>query len=125
MLTNHKIIAFAATSKAEAAKAFYEGVLGLTLTSDDPFALAFSAGGTMLRIQKVAAHTPLPYTTLGWETDAIAEAVSALAARGVRFERFEGMDQDSAGVWAAPGGAKVAWFRDPDGNLLSLSQHPR
>lgn len=122
MLTNHKMMAFAATTDAARAKAFYEGTLGLKVTSDDPFALALDAGGTMLRVQKVEKHTPPPFTVLGWHSDDIARDVAALTERGVKFERFPGMEQDAAGVWSAPGGAKIAWFKDPDGNTLSLAQ---
>jgi uncharacterized glyoxalase superfamily protein PhnB len=115
-------MAFVATTNPERAKAFYEGTLGLPLTSDEPWALVFSIRGTVLRIQKVEGHTPHPFTALGWLVPDVATAVAALAARGVRFERFEGMHQDDAGVWTSPSGAKVAWFEDPDGNVLSLTE---
>ncbi len=108
-----KIVAFVATKKPEQAKQFYRNKLGLKFLSDDGFALVFDIQGTMLRIAKVKDFTPAAYTVLGWEVSAIEESVAQLAAKGVKL-----------GIWAAPGGAKVAWFKDPDGNILSLSQHP-
>jgi uncharacterized glyoxalase superfamily protein PhnB len=123
MLVTQRLIGFVATVDGERAKAFYGGVLGLPLVSDDEFAAVFVAAGTVLRVQKVRGHVPLPFTTLGWQVADLASAVTGLAARGVRFERYEGMPQDELGIWAAPGGAKVAWFKDPDGNVLSLSEN--
>jgi catechol 2,3-dioxygenase-like lactoylglutathione lyase family enzyme len=92
------------------------------VVSDDGFELALEAAGTMVRIQKVDAFTPHPFTALGWEVPDIDRSVQELAAAGVAFERFPGLTQDDRGIWPAPGGARVAWFKDPDGNLLSLSQ---
>jgi catechol 2,3-dioxygenase-like lactoylglutathione lyase family enzyme len=117
-----RLIAFAGTKDPQKARQFYEGVLGLRLVADEPFALVFDANGTMLRLQKVEQTVALPYTALGWQVDDIAAIVRGLAAKGVSFERFEGLEQDELGVWTSPGGAKVAWFRDPDANLLSLTQ---
>lgn len=122
MLGSEKIIAFVATTGAARAREFYEGVLGLRVVSDDPFALVLDAGGTMLRLQKVSEHRPAPFTVLGWAVADIRAAVEGLRAAGVTFERFPGMDQDERGIWTAPGGARVAWFKDPDGNTLSLTQ---
>jgi catechol 2,3-dioxygenase-like lactoylglutathione lyase family enzyme len=119
-----KVVAFVATKQPKKAKAFYREKLGLKFVSDDGFALVFDIDGTMLRIATVQDFTPFPFTVLGWEVKAIAKSVSVLAAKGVKFERFPGLPQDEMGVWSAPGGAKVAWFKDPDGNILSLSQHP-
>src|SRR6266542_2996125 len=116
-----QLVAFVATSDAARSRRFYENVLGLPLISDEAFALIFDAHGTLLRIQKVDAVAPAPYTVLGWASRDIDADVRALAGKGVAFERYEGMEQDSAGIWRAPDGAKVAWFKDPDGNLLSLS----
>ena len=124
MLESTPIIAFAATKDAEKATEFYRDVLGLKLIADEAYALVFDAGGTMLRIQKVAEVTALAYTSLGWQVPDIAASVKELDEAGVRFERFPGIDQDDAGIMTFPDGAKVAWFRDPDGNLLSLTQHP-
>ena len=121
---NHdwQLVAFVATSDAARARGFYEDVLGLPLISDDPFALIFDAHGTLLRVQNVDAVAPVPYTALGWSRRDIEADVRSLGAKGVAFERYEGMNQDAAGIWAAPDGARVAWFKDPDGNLLSLSE---
>lgn len=118
------IIAFLATTEPERAREFYRATLGLRLVSDDGFALVFDAAGTMLRIQKVDEHRPPPFTALGWRVDDIAEAVAALSARGVEMARYPGIDQDGSGIWNAPGGAQVAWFHDPDGNTLSLTEFP-
>jgi len=122
MLDSGKLMAFVATRQAEQARAFYEGTLGLTVLSDDDFAVALDANGTHLRIQKVANFEPLPYTALGWQVSNIAVTVDGLRARGVSFQIFPGMAQDERGIWRAPSGAQVAWFRDPDGNTLSLTQ---
>jgi catechol 2,3-dioxygenase-like lactoylglutathione lyase family enzyme len=117
------VISFVPTKDFARAKAFYADTLGLRLTATDDFALVFESGGTMIRVVNVGAFQPAPFTILGWQVKDATHAVSALAARGVVFERFPGMPQDALGIWAAPGGARVAWFKDPDGNLLSVSQH--
>jgi catechol 2,3-dioxygenase-like lactoylglutathione lyase family enzyme len=122
MLTGAKLMAFVGTSDATRARAFYEGVLGLTVISDDDFALALDAGGTMLRVQKVGPVDPPPYTVLGWQVVDLAGTVDDLSRRGVRFEVYPGMAQNPRGIWHAPSGARVAWFKDPDGNTLSLTQ---
>jgi catechol 2,3-dioxygenase-like lactoylglutathione lyase family enzyme len=122
MLAQHSIIAFAATRDAVRARRFYEDVLGLRLISDEPWALVFDANGTMLRLQKVDSFTPQPFTTLGWRVLDIRAVSEALQQRGLRFERYPGFDQDELGIWTAPGGGRVAWFKDPDGNTLSLTQ---
>jgi uncharacterized glyoxalase superfamily protein PhnB len=122
MLGACNVMAFVATTDAERAKAFYGDTLGLPLASDEPWALVFAVPGTVLRVQKVERHTPHPFTALGWFVPDVAAEVAALAARGVRFERYDGMSQDDAGVWTSPSGAKVAWFKDPDGNVLSLTE---
>jgi len=123
MLGSAKLMAFVTVSDAARAKEFYRDVLGLKLVSEDAFALAFDVGGTMLRVPITQKVTVAPYTVAGWEVSDADATVRALAARGVRFERFPGMNQDELGVWASPSGAKVAWFKDPDGNLLSVSEH--
>jgi catechol 2,3-dioxygenase-like lactoylglutathione lyase family enzyme len=122
MVTTSKVVAFTATTDGAAARRFYEATLGLRVTSDDAFALVLDANGTTLRIQKVGKFSPQPFTTLGWEVPEIRGLVQELRNRGVSFEKYVGMDQDELGIWAAPGGALVAWFKDPDGNTLSLTQ---
>ena len=115
-------MAFVATAQPDKARTFYADVLGLTLTAEDPFALTFDADGTMLRVAIVDQLHPQPFTVLGWITSDIASTAQTLAARGVVFTRYEWMEQDVQGVWTAPGGARVAWFKDPDGNTLSITQ---
>ena len=123
-LSEQSIIGFVATSDAERARRFYSDTLGLPLVSDEaPFALVYDAHGTMLRVTMVEKVNPAGYTVLGWRVPNIAAAAKALTEAGVRFERFEGMEQDELGVWTSPGGSKVAWFKDPDGNTLSISEH--
>ena len=115
-------IAFLATSQAPRAKRFYMKTLGLRLIDDDQFALVFDAAGVPLRIQKVDDVHPHPFTSLGWQVKDVRRVAAGLAKRGVVFERYPYMEQDELGVWLAPSGTKVAWFKDPDGNLLSISQ---
>ena len=117
-----KVVCFAATARPPSARTFYAEVLGLKLVEETPFALVFDANGTTLRVQKVEAVTPPTYTVLGWEVDDIRSLARALRAGGVRLRQYEGMDQDADGIWASPSGALVAWFEDPDGNTLSLTQ---
>jgi catechol 2,3-dioxygenase-like lactoylglutathione lyase family enzyme len=124
MLGNASLMAFLATTDAARSKAFFEQVLGLHLLSDEEHALAFDAHGTMLRIQKVQKFEPAPHTALGWHVVDIAQTVTELRAKMVELERYPFMEQDAAGIWTAPSGAKVAWFKDPDGNLLSLTELP-
>jgi catechol 2,3-dioxygenase-like lactoylglutathione lyase family enzyme len=123
MLASAKLVAFVTVSNAARARAFYGDVLGLRLVSEDNFALVFDANGTMLRVAIAAHVTAAPYTVLGWESGDIEATVRELAAAGVRCERYPGMAQDELGIWQSPGGARVAWFKDPDGNTLSVSQH--
>lgn len=122
MLNDARVIAFVSTARADAALGFYRDGLGLALVADEPFALVFDANAVMLRVTKVAAVHPAPYTVLGWSVPDIHATVTDLAARGVVFETYPGMTQDELGVWTSPGGAMIAWFRDPDGNVLSLTQ---
>jgi catechol 2,3-dioxygenase-like lactoylglutathione lyase family enzyme len=123
MLTSQKLMAFVATRDPARAKEFYGGTLGLKFVSDDGFALVFDANGTTLRIATVRELNPAPFTILGWQVADIESAVQALTAAGVVFERYGMFPQDELGIWLAPGGVRVAWFKDPDGNTLSLSQH--
>ena len=122
MLTNAILGAFVATADPAAAREFYENVLGLEFVSDEPFAVIFNANGTTLRIQKVQKVVVASYTALGWHVKGIESVISKLKARGVEFIRVEGFGQNELGVVTFPGGAKVAWFKDPDGNTLSLDE---
>lgn len=123
-LSNAAVCAFIATTDAVKARAFYAETLGLRLVEESPYALVFDANGTMLRVQKVAALTPAPYTALGWNVADIRSEVAALETKGVHVERYSFVPQDEHGIWTTPDGAQIAWFRDPDGNTLSLAQHP-
>ena len=122
MDSSFKLMAFVGTRDAERARAFYEGKLGLRLVYEDNFALQFDANGTMLRVARVPELTPAKFTVLGWEVPDIAAAVKQLQEAGIAFERYEFV-KDESGIWTSPSGARVAWFKDPDGNILSLSQH--
>ncbi len=123
MLGKETLVAFMATSKPDAARAFFEGVLGLTFVGEHEHLVTFQSGAAQLMLQKVSVVTPPHGTALGWSVKDLRGTIRALAERGVTFERFEGMDQDDLGVWSPAPGTGVAWFKDPDGNLLSLSQH--
>lgn len=123
-LSDQSIIGFVATSDPDRAKKFYRDTLGLPLVSEEmPFALVFDAHGTMLRLKIVGKVVPAGYTVLGWQVPNIVAAAKALSEAGVQFERYPGMQQDELGIWSSPGGDSVAWFKDPDGNTLSISQH--
>jgi catechol 2,3-dioxygenase-like lactoylglutathione lyase family enzyme len=122
MLGSTNIVAFVPTKDPVKARAFYEGVLGLRFVKDDGFALVMDANGTMVRISK-AEFSPAQFTILGWQVTDIGKTAANLQAKGVKFERFGFFEQDQLGIWTAPTGDKVAWFKDPDGNILSVSQH--
>ena len=122
MLGTTPIMAFVAITDRERSRAFYADVLCLTLTSEDTLALTFDAGGTVLRLALVEELQPRGFTVLGWIVADIAASARNLAARGVEFKRYGFMEQDALGVWTAPDGAQVAWFPDPDGNTLSITQ---
>lgn len=124
-LGNYNIIGFITIVDVERAKMFYGDTLGLRLMSEElPFALVYDAHGTMLRLAIGKELTPMPGTVLGWQVTEIESVVAGLIAAGVAFERYGFLEQDDSGIWTAPGGAKVAWFKDPDGNTLSVSEHP-
>jgi len=122
MLGSARLVAFAATRDPERSKAFYETVLGLRLVADEPFALVFDASGTTLRVQKVQNLPKIEHTVLGWEVPDIRRAVATLRSKGIAFERYSFLEQDADGIWQTPAGARIAWFKDPDGNILSLTQ---
>lgn len=123
MLASSKLIGFVPTRDSNRAHEFYEGKLGFQFVSDDPFALVMMAGDTMIRIAKAKDFTPAPYTVMGWEAQDIEALVRWLIARGVVFEKYPFIQDQELGIWTAPTGDKVAWFKDPDGNVLSVSQH--
>jgi catechol 2,3-dioxygenase-like lactoylglutathione lyase family enzyme len=122
MLANNPIIAFIPTKDAVRARKFYE-TLGLRFLSDDDFAIVMDANGTMVRVVRIDDFTPLPFTILGWQVTDLHKTVAEMTGKGVKFARYPFLQQGPDGVWDAPGGAKVAWFTDPDGNTLSVSQH--
>jgi predicted enzyme related to lactoylglutathione lyase len=124
MLGTYEVMAMTATAQPEKARAFYGEVLGLRFQEDTPYALIFDAGGTTIRIQKLQSFVPHPFTSLGWKVPDITATARALRQKGVACERFDGLQQDEDGVWDSPSGARVAWFKDPDGNILSLTQFP-
>ena len=122
MTIQGKPISFIATVNSDESRYFYEKVLGLQCLSDDEFALAFDLGNSTLRIQKVESIPDIQYTVLGWEVPDIRKCVEELSLKGVRFEKFPQLPQDESGIWAAPGGASIAWIKDPDCNTLSLTE---
>jgi len=122
MFGSTNIVAFVPTKDAEKAKAFYVDVLGLRFVKDDGFAMVLDANGIMVRVAR-AQFIPAQFTILGWQVKDIEKTAEGLQEKGVRFERFGFFEQDALGIWTAPTGDKVAWFKDPDGNVLSISQH--
>jgi len=124
MLSSAKVMTFIPTRDAQSAKAFYRDVLGLRLISEDSFALVFDANGIMLRVTNVPEFKPQTFTVLGWQVANIDATVAEAGQRGVNFEKYGFQGQDERGVWTAPGGAKIAWFKDPDGNVLGVTQFP-
>ena len=124
MLDGARIIAFVPTRNLERSKAFYLEKLGLKFISQDPFAVVLDGNGTMLRIAKVGEFQPARFTVVGFDVVNIEEEISVLNAKGIACERYPGMPQDEKGIWQSPSGARVAWFQDPDGNILSLTEFP-
>ena len=122
MLLDSDVIGFVHTTDVARARLFYVGVLGLELVEESPFALVLRSGPTMIRVTPVESHTASPHTVLGWSVHDLAAVIDGLTSRGVQPLRYDGLDQDERGIWQAPGGARVAWFSDPDGNTLSLTQ---
>lgn len=122
-LGKHNLVAFVTVVDVDKARTFYRDTLGLKLVREDlPFALVFDANGVMLRVAISKQRARVPGTVLGWDVPDIGAAIDGLAADGVRFERYDFLKQDDRGIWTSPTGAKVAWFKDPDENLLSLTE---
>ena len=124
MLSNSEIIAFIGTKSPEASLHFYRDVLGLHLVADEPSAMVFDSNGTMLRVSKVPAFDTASFTVLGWDVADIEAKVAELVGRGGVIQRFDGMGQDEQGILTFPDQTRVAWFKDPDGNMLSFTQFP-
>ena len=122
MLATSDVIAFASATDLARARSFYEGVLGLPLMEENAYACVFDAHGTMLRVTAVAEVARPGYTVLGWRVTDIDETAARLHSLGVVFARYDGMEQDAHGVWTTPNGDRVAWFTDPEGNVLSLTE---
>jgi catechol 2,3-dioxygenase-like lactoylglutathione lyase family enzyme len=124
-LGNFNIVGFVTIVDVSRAKAFYRDTLGLRLVMEEPpFALVFDANGIMIRLGMGKEIAPAHGTVLGWQVPEVSEGVRDLGQAGIQFERYAGMEQDELGIWTSPTGAKVAWFKDPDGNILSISEHP-
>ena len=122
MLSDARLTAFIATANPDDARRFYEDTLGLRFVADSQFALVFDANGVELRIQKVTSVPPPAATVLGWQVSDLTQVVARLSQRDVVIERFPSLEQDDLGIWTSPDGVRVAWFRDPDGNMLSMTQ---
>lgn len=123
MFDTGKMVGFVPTKDYEKARAFYEGKLGMEFVSLDQFALVMRAGGNMIRIVKMPNYTPLQGTILGWAVPDAMAAAKWLASRGVALEKYPFVKDQETGIWEAPGGSKIGWFKDPDGNILSISEH--
>lgn len=123
MLADKKLKAFVPTLQPEKAKFFYRDILGLALLSEDEYALEFEANGTLLRVITVRELTPHEFTVLGWNVEDIASTIQSLNDKDIFCEQYKFLEQDPSGIWLSPGGSKVAWFKDPDGNVLSLTEY--
>jgi len=122
MLASQKLMAFVAARDLGRARDFYRDRLGLRLVGEDEFALVFDAGGTMLRVTRVEEPAAAPYTVLGWEVDDIVQTAKSLLKAKIGLEHYPGIEQNELGIWKSPSGAQVAWFKDPDGNTLSITE---
>jgi catechol 2,3-dioxygenase-like lactoylglutathione lyase family enzyme len=122
MLSDKKLKAFVATTMPEKARSFYKDVLDLKLLSEDNYALEFDANGTLLRVATVQDLKPQAFTVLGWDVEDISSVIKSLNDKNIFCEKYDFLEQDDSGVWTSPNGSKVAWFKDPDGNVLSLTQ---
>jgi predicted enzyme related to lactoylglutathione lyase len=125
MLANGRAVAFVPSADLGRAERFYVDVLGLPKRSGDDFGLVVEAGGVTIRIARVDDFEPQPFTVLGFDVEDVEETARELASKGIAFERYAGMNQSAAGIWTAPGGSRIAWFKDPDGNVVSVAQHQR
>jgi predicted enzyme related to lactoylglutathione lyase len=126
MLDSEAIIAFVPTTKPDQARLFYESTLGLEFVEEDAYALTFNANGVTVRVVNVSSEknfTPAEFTILGWSVNTIDDTVRDLTDRGVVFERYRAFEQDPLGIWESPSGARVAWFKDPEGNILSVTEY--
>src|SRR5262249_23325808 len=124
MLDGSTIIVFAATTSGERARSFYEGVLGLQFASEDDLAIVYRLNQINLRIQKVTNFRPQPFTVLGWSVQSVEKVAKQLIAKGVATELYPNLTQDPLGIWHSPSGARIVWFKDPDGNIISLTESP-
>ena len=122
MLADKELKAFVPTIKPDKAKSFYNDILGLKLLSEDNYALEFDANGTLLRVTIVQELKPQVFTVLGWNVDSISSIIKSLNKKNVFCEKYDFIEQDDLGIWTSPVGSKVAWFKDPDGNVLSLTE---
>lgn len=124
MIGQAKVIAMVGTARGDAARDFYRDTLGLTLREENQFAYVFDVDGVELRVSRVPALLPSTFAVLGLQVKDIEAEIDAIVAKGVTMERYGFLQQDGRGVWVSPdGGAKVAWFKDPDFNVLSFVQH--
>lgn len=124
MLIKGKTVAFVPSSDLERAERFYVGTLGFARKHRDDFALVVEANGVTIRIARADGFEPQPFTILGFDVDDVERTAGALASKGIEFQRYSGMAQDAAGIWTAPSRSRIAWFKDADGNVLSIAEHP-
>ena len=122
MLADKKLKAFVPTTMPDKAKAFYQDLLGLELLAEDEYALEFNANGVLLRVITVPVLKPQEFTVLGWNVSDISSLIRSMNNKGVHCEKYHFLIQDDLGIWTSPGGSRVAWFKDPDGNVLSLTE---
>jgi len=125
MLTNNKLKAFIPTTKPKQAKQFYQDTLGLKLNFETDYSMQFEGKQSLLMITTVESFEPQPFTVLGWNVSDIETEIRSLSKLGVELETYDSLEQDNLGIWTAPSKAKIAWFKDPDGNLLSLTEMPK
>ena len=122
MLAEMDLKAFVPTLSPDKAQFFYQELLGLELMSADEYALEFNAHGVSLRVITVSAFKPHEFTVLGWNVPDLSTLIHTMHSKGIFCERFPFLQQDNLGIWISPRGSKIAWFKDPDGNLLSLTE---